>query len=61
MRIFYVTAEAVTYKAKEPASEVRRDADSAQDAGATRDQAKAALFGVELDGTWATVVDWGAD
>lgn len=50
MGIFCVTAEAVTYKAREPAREVRRDADGAQDAGATRDKAKAPLFGVELDG-----------
>jgi hypothetical protein len=48
--IFCVTAEAVIYKAEEPTREVGRDADSAQDAGAPRDQAKAALFGVELDG-----------
>jgi hypothetical protein len=43
--IFCVTAEAVTYKAEEPAREVRRDADSAQDAGAPRDKAKAPAGG----------------
>jgi hypothetical protein len=73
--IFCVTAKAVTYKDRVPAKVKRAgpaksigDAGSAQgalcssgQAGATRDKAKAALFGVEFDGAWAMVVDWGAD
>jgi len=43
--IFCVTAKAVTYRTQEPAREVRRDADGAQDAGAPRDKAKAPAGG----------------
>ena len=56
--IFGVTAEAVTYKADEPA---RSPSGRGQRAGCWRygEEVKVALFGAELDCALAAVAKWG--